>query len=55
MIEMRLRGTLKDMEAMIETLKFNYTVLSVSKPYKDGGDSELYRIYIKIEAIEVLG
>lgn len=54
MIEIRLRGTLKDMEAMIETLKFNYTVLSVSKPYRDK-DSSLYRIYIKIEAIEVLG
>ncbi|MFP5116134.1 DUF3970 family protein [Bacillaceae bacterium C204] len=54
MIEVRLRGLLKDLDAMVDTLKQNYDVISVSKPYRDK-DSSLYRVYIKIEAIEVLG
>lgn len=54
MVEIRLRGLLNQLEALVDTLRINFTVVSVSKPYKDRGDSELYRIYVKVEAIEIL-
>lgn len=54
MIEIRLRGLLKDLDAMVDTLKLNYDVIAVSKPYKDK-DAQTFRIYVKVEAIEVLG
>jgi hypothetical protein len=54
MIEIRLRGLLKDLDAMVETLTFNYDVIAVSKPYKDR-DAETYRIYVKVQGIEILG
>lgn len=53
MIEIRLRGLLTDLETMVDTMRLHYNVLSVSAPYKDRGETSFYRVYLKVESIEV--
>jgi hypothetical protein len=50
MIKVRVEGKLKDIEFYIKQLKKDkkFEVLEVSKPYKNRGASELYRVYVTI-------
>lgn len=51
MVKIRLHGLLEDIEPMVENLKNFYNVVDVSKPYKDRGDSKLYRIYVTVTSL----
>lgn len=50
MIKIRLHGTLIEIQRMAASMKNFYSVVDISKPYKDRGESELYRIYITVNA-----
>jgi hypothetical protein len=47
MLKVRLHGSIGTIEEAIASFKENYTVLSISKLYKDRS-SELYRVYIEM-------
>ena len=47
-VDVRLSGLLPDVQAMIEKFRQDYNVVSVSAPYKNKGETILYRVYIKI-------
>lgn len=47
-MKIRLRGTLPEVQAAAERLKVVFAVVSISKPYKDRGESVLYRVYVEI-------
>ena len=47
-MKIRLHGTLDEVMEATEKIKSMFKVVSVSSPYKDRGESELYRIYIEV-------
>lgn len=47
-MKIRLHGTLDEVKDGIERLKNIFQVVSVSNPYKDRGESELYRVYVDV-------
>lgn len=48
MFKIRLHGLLPDSTKAAEQLETIYRVVDVSTPYKDRGNSELYRIYVTV-------
>lgn len=44
-----LHGTLDEVERAAEKIRSVFRVVSVSDPYKDRGESDLYRIYIEVK------
>lgn len=49
-MKIRLRGTSSEVEKAAEKLKEVFNVVSVSKPYKDRGDSQLFRVYVEVRS-----
>lgn len=47
-MKIRLHGTLDEINEAAERLKQTFTVVSVSAPYKDRGNSSLYRLYVEV-------
>jgi hypothetical protein len=43
-----LHGTLQEVRQASEKLHEVFQVVSVSEPYKDRGQSELYRVYVEV-------
>ena len=50
MIKIRLHGTLEEVNEAKQKIESVFTVLAESKPYKDRGKNEYYRIYFDCEA-----
>ena len=49
-MKIRIEGSLKELSTAQGIVKSPFKVLEISKPYKNRGDSEIYRIYITSEA-----
>ncbi len=49
MIKIRLEGTLDELAEALPRLRDTYHILSESKPYKNRGQSEYYRLYVDAE------
>ena len=49
MVKIRLNGTLEEIEKAKRSIENTFEVLSVSKPYKDRGNTELWRVYLECE------
>lgn len=47
-MKIRLHGTLDEVNEAAERLKETFIVVSISNPYKDRGDSSLYRVYVEV-------
>lgn len=47
-MKIRLHGTLSELQESVERLKEVFEVVSVSKTYKDRGESALYRVYVEV-------
>lgn len=47
-MKIRLHGTLNEIEQATEKLKETFKVVAISSPYKDRGQSELYRVYVEV-------
>ncbi|MBP3040569.1 hypothetical protein J9303_13845 [Bacillaceae bacterium Marseille-Q3522] len=52
-MKIRLHGTLKEVEKAAEKLKNLFQVVSISSPYKDRGESELYRVYVEVRMWDI--
>jgi hypothetical protein len=46
-MKIRLHGTLEEVTESTSIIKKAFHVVSISRPYKDRGESELYRVYIE--------
>ena len=51
MVKIRLMGTLEDLERFVADLSTHYHLLEVSEPYKNRGNSELYRLYVTVQSL----
>ena len=49
MIKIRLHGTLEEINEAKKKIEDTFVVLAESKPYKDRGKNEYYRIYLDCE------
>lgn len=49
MVRIRLSGTLEEIEKAKKSIENALEVLSVSKPYRDRGKTELWRVYLECE------
>ena len=49
MVKIRLNGTMEELENAKQSLESVFRVISESKPYKDRGKNELWRIYLDCE------
>lgn len=47
-MKIRLHGLLDEVNEGIERLRASFDIVSISKPYKDRGESELFRVYVEV-------
>lgn len=48
-MKIRLQGTAGEIEQAAAMLRETFRIVSYSKPYKDRGPGETYRVYIEIK------